>query len=199
MTPDAQRLDSLLAAIPHGVQENDLNGVITYSNMAHHKMLGYEPDELLGKTIFDLIYDPEKKEKLKDYLAYLAAEQPEPTPYITKNLCKDGRLITIQVDWAYQYNDQNDLIGFASIISDITKQKIAADEEKAFSDRSSVIAKAAAAWDKKNTVKAAKAAKKAAKKKPAAKKRPVAKKKTAAKRKPAAKKKASGRGRPKKK
>lgn len=124
MTPDEQRLDSLLSAIPHGVQENDLNGVITYSNPTHHKILGYEPGELLGKTIFDLLYVAEEKNKLAEYLTYLVAEQPEPTPYITKTRRKDGDYISTQVDWAYQRDEKGNLIGFASIITDITEQLI---------------------------------------------------------------------------
>ena len=127
MTPDAQRLNSLLAAIPHGIQENDVNGVITYSNAAHHEMLGYETGELVGRTIFELLDDEGEKDELKQYLAYLVAEQPSPTPYITKTRCKDGASITTQIDWAYQYNKHGGLTGFVSIISDITERQILQD------------------------------------------------------------------------
>ncbi len=122
MTPKEQRLNSLLSVIPHGVQENDLNGLITYSNSSHHKMLGYEPGELFGKTIFDLLHDTEEINELKAYLAYLIVEQPKPTPYITKTRRKDGSYISTQVDWTYTRNQQGELVGFVSIISDITEQ-----------------------------------------------------------------------------
>lgn len=63
-------LNFILDSFPHGVQESDLNGIITYSNPAHHKMLGYESGELIGKSIFELVA-PAEKESLKQYIITL--------------------------------------------------------------------------------------------------------------------------------
>jgi len=48
-------LSRLLETIPYGVQENDLDGVITYSNPAHHRILGRAPGELVGCRIWDFL------------------------------------------------------------------------------------------------------------------------------------------------
>lgn len=135
-----QRLDSILHAIPHGVQENDLNGTITYSNTAHHRMLGYEPGEIVGKKIWDLNHshdgrdDPNEqceREALKQYFAYLVNEQPAPTPYVCYSRRKDGSALPTQVDWTYQRDADGNLTGFASIISDISDRL---QSEKALSE-----------------------------------------------------------------
>jgi len=123
MTPDVQHLSSLLAAIPSGVQEYDLDGAITYSNTRHHEMLGYAPGELIGMTIFDLIYSPKEKTKTKEFLNQLALVQPKPSPYITVSRRKDGTPITTQVDWAYLRDESGKLTGFVSLITDITEQQ----------------------------------------------------------------------------
>lgn len=123
MTADVQHLSSLLAAIPGGVQEINLNGVITYSNLKHHEMLGYAAGELIGLTIFDLAYSASEKNKIKNYLNHLIAEQPAPLPYTTISRHKDGQPITMQLDWAYLRDENGNLTGFVSLITDQTGQQ----------------------------------------------------------------------------
>jgi len=118
MSHNARHLNSLLDALPLGVQENDLNGVITYSNLAQHKILGYENGELIGKTIYDFQVHEKDKKELRDYLAYLIAEQPKLEPCITTIRRKDGSQINIKVDWSYIHDNAGTLTGFASVMSD---------------------------------------------------------------------------------
>lgn len=120
MTLDQQRFQALLSAVPDGVQENDLEGRITYSNHHHHEMLGYAPGELLGMSIFDLIHGEGKASELNDYLALLVKEQPEPTPYFAEAKCKDGSPLPTKVTWRYVRDDEGTLTGFISIISNMS-------------------------------------------------------------------------------
>ncbi|MDH3599218.1 MAG: PAS domain S-box protein, partial [Candidatus Tectomicrobia bacterium] len=48
------RYRTLVDTIPHGIQENDVSGTITFSNRAHARLLGYADGELLGKAIWDV-------------------------------------------------------------------------------------------------------------------------------------------------
>ncbi len=124
MILDEQHFQSLLAAIPDGVQENDLEGRIIYSNSHHHKMLGYNMGELEGMLIFDLIHGEDKAQDLKEYLTYLIKKQPEPTPYFSHSRRKDGTPLATKTDWRYKYDKAGNLNGFISIISDITDQNM---------------------------------------------------------------------------
>lgn len=128
MTSNEQRFNSLLSAIAHGVQEIDLNGLITYSNPKYHKMLGYEPGELIGMTIFELIHDIEEREQLGKYLTTVIAEQPDPTPYYTNSRRKDGSPLPTRIDWSYLRDDDGELTGLVSIVADISEQ-LALEEE----------------------------------------------------------------------
>ena len=112
-----------LIRYPHGVQENDCEGIITYSNRAHHQILGYEFGELLGKKIWDVQPSAAQQESLKNYFIHIVKEQPPPAPFQTKCRRKDGGLVDLQIDWNYTRDVDGVLNGFISIITDITEQK----------------------------------------------------------------------------
>jgi PAS domain S-box-containing protein len=118
-----KRYQLLLDTMIHGVQENDCSGVITYSNRAHHRIMGYEHGELVGKAIWQLLPSGDEQDALREYLAYLVKQQPKPAPYLTACRKKDGSLVDLQIDWDYQRDDAGRLKGFISVITDITERK----------------------------------------------------------------------------
>ena len=119
-----EQYQTLLETVPHGIQENDLSGIITYSNAAHKNMLGYEEyDNLTGKPIWEMAVSEEDALYLQEYLAKLVKEQPTPTPHFSKNRTRDGRIIDVQVDWNYKRDAQGNLIGFIAIITDTTERQ----------------------------------------------------------------------------
>jgi PAS domain S-box-containing protein len=120
-------LKSLIETIPHGIQEIDPKGTITFANPAHHKIYGYHDQKMIGKSILDLQVSSSAKIDLSNFLAKLVEEQPEPTPYLSKNHTKDGRLIDVQVDWNYKRDDKGRVIGFISIVTDITEKNRATE------------------------------------------------------------------------
>lgn len=113
---------TLIETIPYGIQEIDTDGFITFCNSAYERMLGYAPGELLGKPMWDLAPEAERLH-LPGYLAMLVQDQPPPTPYLGKTLTKDGKLIDIQVDWNYKRDNQGQVTGFISVITDITERQ----------------------------------------------------------------------------
>jgi PAS domain S-box-containing protein len=62
-----QEYRTLVETIPHGIQEIDTSGVITFGNAAYAAMMGYERPEIIGKHIWDLLADDSQKEVLKPY------------------------------------------------------------------------------------------------------------------------------------
>ena len=119
----ANHLRSILDSIHLGIQENDLEGVITYSNTTHHQLLGLSPGKLIGKRIWDLLQDPTDKADIRDYLTYLIAEQPFPEPMINLYQRTDGSEIWLRMDWSYRLNPQGELVGFTTIITDVSEHK----------------------------------------------------------------------------
>ena len=118
-----KRYRLVLDTMNHGVQENDCEGTITYSNRAHHMILGYGDSELLGRKIWDVQPSSAEQEQLKSYLASLVKEQPLPEPYLTRCLRKDGVPVDLKIDWDYERDDAGVLTGFISVITDITEHR----------------------------------------------------------------------------
>jgi PAS domain-containing protein len=69
-----QRYITLIDTLPHGIQECTVDGEITFSNSAHHRILGYADGELIGQKIWDLLADEEAKTTFPGMLVELAAE-----------------------------------------------------------------------------------------------------------------------------
>jgi PAS domain S-box-containing protein len=125
------RFRTLIETIPHGIQEIDRDGVIKFANPAHEGIYGYAPDELFGRSIFDLAAGQDAVQRLKAHLAFLFAEQPNPSPWYGQDRTKDGRTIDTQVDWNYKRDIRGRVSGLTLVISDITHRKRA---EKALLD-----------------------------------------------------------------
>jgi PAS domain S-box-containing protein len=90
-----QKYAALIETLPHGVEECTVEGIITFSNRAYHRMCGYADGELIGKSIWDLTADPDERVALPGVLMHLAATRPPPRPYMTQKLARDGRRIDV--------------------------------------------------------------------------------------------------------
>jgi len=115
-------LSRLLETLPYGVQENDLNGVITYSNPAHHRILGREPGELPGHHIWDFLARQEEKEVLREMLQETIRQEQAPEPIVNRCLTADGREVQLEINWDYLRDEEGRLTGFISVISDVTER-----------------------------------------------------------------------------
>lgn len=118
-----KRYYSLIETIPHGIQEIDASGIIIFVNKAYNKIYGYEEGETIGKSVLDKVAIDSEREKLGDYLAMLVEDQPAPTPYFEKDLTKEGNIIDVQVAWNYKRDEKGRVVGFISVITDITERK----------------------------------------------------------------------------
>ncbi|MCD4678537.1 MAG: PAS domain S-box protein [Desulfobacula sp.] len=128
LTENQEKYELINETIAHGVQEIDTTGKILFANSAFHRMCGYNPGALIGKSIYDLFPEDTDLKVLRDYIKILIQEQPEPEPWFGKMIKKNGNLFDIQTDWNYKFNSHGNVIGFISIISDITKRKQAKEE-----------------------------------------------------------------------
>jgi len=119
----------LVETIPHGIQEIDTTGRVTFANSAIHGIFGHENGELVGKCIFDLMASKRERMEMRHFLENLIRERPASIPYLYRCMTGDGRIIHIQSDWNYKKDKDGNIIGFISIITDITK-RLRAEEEK---------------------------------------------------------------------
>jgi PAS domain S-box-containing protein len=119
-----KRYRALLETAPLAIYECDTNGLITLVNPSCSKLTGYSEEELLQMYVWELQKPGPQRDSLPEYLKHLVQEQPSPTPYVCKNLTKDGRLIDVQIDWTYERDKQGQVAGFVCILSDITERRL---------------------------------------------------------------------------
>ena len=118
-----ERYRTIIETVPHGIQEIDSLGTITFSNKAHAEMHGYATGELVGRNVSEMLAEPEDRKELALYLAELVSKQPVPTTYESVDRCKDGSLIDVRVDWDYKRDEQGAVIGFVAVLTDVTDRK----------------------------------------------------------------------------
>jgi PAS domain S-box-containing protein len=116
------RYRTLLELAPYGISRSDASGIITYSNPAHARMHGYEPEELVGKEISTFIRSEPEREEFQDYYAALMKDQPPPARYTGVNRTRDGRDIDVEVDWTYDRDQDGRPTGIVSIVTDVTER-----------------------------------------------------------------------------
>ena len=118
---DSYRL--LFETIPQGIDELDTNGMITAANQAFHELHGYKNGELIGAHITDLFtHESDKIKFFEDLDRYVSGEIDPGTLYI-KHCRKDGKIIETEVNWNYKCNEKGEIIGYVTVMSDITERK----------------------------------------------------------------------------
>jgi PAS domain S-box-containing protein len=74
----------------------DLEGRITSANKRAQQTFGYTPEEMLGRSVADIV-PPEYHVRMHDALRRKLAGEPAPTVYELEVVCKDGRRVPLEV------------------------------------------------------------------------------------------------------
>ena len=121
------RLHTLREVTPHGIVEIDTAGNVIAFNRTYQAMLGYSRNELTGMSLAHIIPE-EDRDGVLSYIRTTAAEQPEPSLYAAQHITRDGRVIDCEVAWDYKRSSQGDVLGFVSVVTDVTERKRAEQE-----------------------------------------------------------------------
>jgi diguanylate cyclase (GGDEF)-like protein/PAS domain S-box-containing protein len=108
--------------------------VILYASDACRRLLGYEPSELVGRSIYDFIA-PDEREEVR-HLSYLINEVT-PTTYSYRMLRKDGSPVWFETTSRSVRNPATGEVDeFVSVSRDITERKIVEEqiEHQAYHD-----------------------------------------------------------------
>lgn len=109
------------------IWEVDKNTVYTYVSPKINDILGYEPEEILGKTPFDLM-SPEEIERVKGVFGPIAAAQKPFKELENKNLHKDGHEVILETSGVPILDADGRFHGYRGIDRDVTDRK--KDEER---------------------------------------------------------------------
>lgn len=124
-----ERFRSLVETTSDWIWEVDKNGVYTYASPKVKDLLGYEPEEIVGKTPFDCMLSDEV-ERVAEIFQDIIKKQKPFTALENTNLHKDGRHVVLETSGEPFFDADENLLGYRGIDRDITKRKKADEKLK---------------------------------------------------------------------
>lgn len=102
--------------------EVDADAVYTYASPRVRDILGYEPEEVIGRRPTDFMPADEAR-RVSELFAELAAERRPLVLLENVNLHKDGRRVVLETSGLPVFDDSGNWIGYRGIDRDITARK----------------------------------------------------------------------------
>ncbi|MDD4392487.1 MAG: PAS domain S-box protein [Desulfobacterales bacterium] len=120
---------SLVEGISEWIWEVNRDGVITYASPKIKSLLGYAPEEVVGKTLFDLQTEDDAKQSA-EYFRKRVASLEAFEGFVSLNFHRDGRRVMVETSGMPIVDGKGNLLGFRGMNRDVTKRKQAEDEAK---------------------------------------------------------------------
>lgn len=117
-----ERFQGMVETINEWVWEVDTTGTYTYVSPRITDLLGYEPEEVLGKTPFHLM-PPEEAERVGAAFGELISKQVPLENLENINQHKDGRLRVLETSGVPIYDADDNFIGYRGTDRDITERR----------------------------------------------------------------------------
>lgn len=126
-----ERFRHLVEATSDLIWEVDENGVNTYMSPKIKEVLGYEPEELIGKMPFDFM-TPDEAKFMAGVFASIASERKRFSFSCLENvnLHKDGHQVILETSAVPIFEPDGTFRGYRGIDRDVTKRRLAEDELK---------------------------------------------------------------------
>ncbi len=122
-----QRFRSLIETTSDWVWEVNRDGVYTYASPKVQELLGYESNEVIGKTPFDFM-PLEERERVAEMFRGLRASPQSFRGMENTNLHKNGRRVVLDTSGVPIFDEEGKFSGYRGIDRDIT-ERIKAEEE----------------------------------------------------------------------
>ena len=125
-----ERFRGLVETSSDLVWELDNNMLFTYTSPQVSRILGYQPEELLGKSPFDLMSNQEAEQVNQTLKPLIKAEKPF---QCIENYClhREGYLVVMETSGVPIFDTKNQVQGYRGMGRDITERKLAEDKIKA--------------------------------------------------------------------
>ncbi|HEG43121.1 MAG TPA: PAS domain S-box protein, partial [Phycisphaerales bacterium] len=117
-----QKYRSMVEIIPDWVWQVDRNGIYTYSSPKVKDLLGYEPEEIIGTSPFDLLPEAQAEHMRAVFHDIVVSRSPIERLENT-NVHKDGRLVVLETSAVAIYDEHGEFAGYRGIDRDITIRK----------------------------------------------------------------------------
>lgn len=117
-----ERFRALVESSSDWVWEIDREGKYTFVSTRVRDMLEYEPDEIMGRSPFDLM--PEEEALRVGRIVGKLMEKGDPIIMLENiNITKSGRKIILETNGVPFFNEEGELLGYRGVDRDITERK----------------------------------------------------------------------------
>ena len=117
-----ERFQALTESTSDWIWEMDAHGIYTYASPKVRDLLGYEPEEVIGKTPFDFM-PPDEAKSIKLELDTIIDSQKPFSNLENVNKHLDGRRIVLETSGVPIFDSNRRFCGYRGIDRDITKEK----------------------------------------------------------------------------
>jgi PAS domain S-box-containing protein len=117
-----ERYRFLVESVNDWIWEVDRGSVYTYVGPQCRELLGYEPEEIVGKTPYDLM-PPEEARRIREVFESIVSQAKPFRQLENVNRRKDGRLAVLETNGAPIFDAQGNLAGYRGMDRDITEHK----------------------------------------------------------------------------
>lgn len=118
------RFHDIVESTADWIWEVDVEGRYTYVSDSVYALLGYTPDELVGRTPFDLM-PPEEAQRVGAEFAVFVARKLPFRDLDNVNVHKDGHLVHVSTNGVPMFGEDGTLLGYRGLDHDITERKTA--------------------------------------------------------------------------
>jgi PAS domain S-box-containing protein len=109
------------------VWEVDNNGRYTFTSGSVADVLGYSPEELIGKTLFHLMSEDDSR-CIGEVFRRIISEKKPIIDLENWNFTKEGKKICLLTNGVPMFDESGGLIGYRGVNKDITESKLAEEE-----------------------------------------------------------------------
>ncbi|MCG8618103.1 MAG: EAL domain-containing protein [Desulfobacterales bacterium] len=117
-----ERFRGLVESTSDWIWEVDQDAVYTYASPRITQILGYQPEEIIGKTPFDLMPEGERERIANTFGAIVDAGIPFSSLENT-NIHRDGHPVSLETSGVPFFGEDGELLGYRGIDRDISKRK----------------------------------------------------------------------------
>ncbi len=124
-----EKFRNLVEASSDWVWEVDSDFRYVYSSPKVEELLGYQPEEVIGKTLFDFMTGSEAS-KVEKITAEFIRQQESFKCLVNRNIHKDGHTVVLETSGVPVFSADGDIIGYRGIDRDVTEREKAGQELK---------------------------------------------------------------------
>jgi PAS domain S-box-containing protein len=111
------------------IWEVDTNGLYTYASPIVERVLGYAPEEVVGKRHFYDFFHPDDREALKKAALEVFERGERFREFPNRNVHRDGQEVLIHTSGVPIVDESGNLVGYRGTDADVT-QRLQAEQER---------------------------------------------------------------------